>query len=390
MATIKPKIEGTATTYGQRIVPINNKKAQSSTPLSSQNNAAGGTYQNTSVSVSNLVAPQSSFPQAFAMANTDTLVHVIQNSTGSIQAVFSSSLSLVTSKVAFAAANADKNPVIVPYGSILYDPNQEVGVTKSVLSNFTNISPIVDDYFLVKGSFLKSKPDQLSSLKNSQKVDSAFSLRTRLSDFIEMNFIKVPTLKANFLYNFFQEGEDNIVTQEDQSLDPLLSGSIQNVPMYVDITWDPTFVTQRLKGKEVDYAQNKQLRQQLFGTQGGVTGHNSSRFRNSIQKRKRDKNSIVRDGKTLTLTDIQNIEDGFNSICNDVEFASTISIVIETSNQPNNISSLPLTNPPLTSVQPQPSGVVAPVPSGIQSTTNTNSGGGIIHQPVPIKINTVR
>jgi hypothetical protein len=146
------------------------------------------------------------------------------------------------------------------------------------------------------------------------------------------------------IYNFFEETEEDTDIQEDQNKDPLLTNKPMNVPRYVELKWNSVCTTELLAGTEETYSTNKQLRDDSFATKGGVTGHDSSNFKDSIQKRKKDSNLTIKNGKPSTTVDLHEIEKAMESVSNRRLFANAIAATVNTQNQNGVINQIPTKN----------------------------------------------
>lgn len=212
----------------------------------------------------------------------------------------------------------------------------------SAASSLTLATPQVTGKAVVKGSSIKSRQEIRTALSEAQKVDLTISLRSKVSEPLEINFLKVPAISTNFVYNFFVREEEDILSQEDQALDPLLTSDPKDVPRYVELKWTPTQVTNPMAGTEKVAQEKKDLRAEVFCRKRGVCGFSSTNFSNSVEKNKKNYNPTIRDGLSLELVDVNNIELGFDSIVNSILFSSSVPVVINTLDSVSVVDSIPL------------------------------------------------
>jgi hypothetical protein len=278
-------------------------------------------------------------PQDTVIRVTQQLSEIKSNTLGSV----SSFSGIAKSNIALAAVSANTNTSVALEGSSLISQQPKASVLSlSTLTSLTKVVPSVADTVVVKGSMYKTKEEQKKALLESQKVDMLIAIKSTQSEHIDLNTLKVPEISVNFVYNFFEETEEDTEEQEDQAKDPLLLRKPIDVPRYAEISWNVIETTEPLTGTEKEMQKNRELRKNTFSTKKGVVSYNSSNFRDSADKMKKNTNNISKDGVSSTLVDVNEVEKGFSGISNPTIFSNTIAATVNTQTQKNVLSSLPV------------------------------------------------
>jgi hypothetical protein len=353
----QPKQEGTSTTYGQNISVVASAKTVAST-TTSQAKGAGTTPSEHNITQSVPVAkpivtndvPFVSSPVEIVhntpIVPQDTIVKVVQ-SVEQVKSNLLGNVSIVNdtskSNIAIVAVSNNSNAVaVVPPKSIISPPDVQTNIVAPILNVVSNVTPNVTDMVVVKGSGYKTKDEQKTSLSEAKKVDLSISMKSLDSESVEFNTLKIPDLLVNFVYNFFEETEEDLDIQEDQLKDPLLLNKPVDVPRYATFSWNPIKVTETLTGTEAVTNKNKDMRNETFASKKGTISYNSSNFKDSVSKSKKDINNIVRNGVDVKIVDVHSVEVGFDSIANQKSFSNTLSTTVNVQSQKNVINNLPV------------------------------------------------
>lgn len=238
------------------------------------------------------------------------------------------------SKICLAAFSANRQAVINLSAAFDVDGAFKES-SKQEIANISSVVQNIEDFAIVVGGS-KNTTELANILKEAAKVDLFVNLRSRESEVLEYNNLQTVGLSSKFIYNFYIPEETNILSQEDQTKDPLLKTDIFNVPRYVKLSWPSIQLKQPLSDKESDFLK-------VFPKITGVVGYGSYDFKNSFQKSAKKTNLINSDGRSFELTDIHNLDVAFNSINNGRVFTNTINATFDTSDNQTQISNLPVT-----------------------------------------------
>jgi hypothetical protein len=346
-----PKVEGTTQTWGQKIsrsiAPAKNTASTTTTAFrkgslrpTSNARASLSSVQTTQAIKAVAVTPfktntwsfgrQPFFSKRFTteltrvkfVSQTDKLRRAVDRF-GNV-----SSLSCkAKSNIASAAASSNRGAtVVLPEDRLSTDPPNDLFQT--LLGSIARVTPKVEEFVLVEGSFVKSKESIREALIEAQKVDLSISLKSKRSESIEVNTLKTPNLEAKLVYNFFTEDEEDVEVQEDQSRDPLLTQKPYNVPRYVDLRWSPTVVTEQITAVQKQAKKNEAIRKESFFLPKGVQSKKSENFSQSTSRAKKRERPLVRDGVRQRITDIHNLNKAFDSVNNRRRFANSIPAVL--------------------------------------------------------------
>jgi len=159
-----------------------------------------------------------------------------------------------------------------------------------------------------------SHDDANKILQDSVKVDYLLCMKSQESLPVEFNTLQTPSLSAEFSYNFYTTDETDMQSQEDQSLDPLLTK--KDPPRYVLLRWDSTTAT----GESLDFAARTSAESQLvagfLSSPRGNSTISNSPIPNSFQRNAKKTYSLSRNGQSMKLVDTHDLERGFNSTSN--------------------------------------------------------------------------
>lgn len=366
--SVIPKLEGTSQTYGQlirqsppKLPQVNSALTNSTVKQSAKTAEIQVSPRESSVKRSpkyvgkpRLETPPVKIPNSKvvdfltqARVNTkDTIVKVIRNSKD-VEVALAAFGTIPTlpckavSNVATAAALGQDSATVVLPRERLVEKKQE-GLFGQFLTSFTNVTPNVVEHLVVAGSSIKTKEEQASSLRESQKIDLTITLKSKPSEDLEFNNLKVPDLEVEFFYNFFVEDEEDIEEQEDRSKDPLLKRRPVDTPRYVSLQWSTAKTTEPLQVNAKNRLLSKEERRGFYSNPRGVASSKSKNFRNSSEKSKKKIRPIVKDGLTQESVDIHDLEVGFNSVSNDKVFANSVKTTFNISEQNDNIEFVPI------------------------------------------------
>lgn len=310
------KIEGTTQTYGQ-LISLSNSR------LSSNNTGLG---------------------QTAASSPHDVLVKIIPNTKEDSPGERIVLNDIDRSKIAIAAYSDTKDPSVALNKDVDDRSNQRINQSPNTTEHRENQL----DYATVIGSVLKNRDEIQRILTDARKVDMMITLKSKESEILEFNNLKEIEPDANFTYNFFEDNEEDISSQENQALDPLLTKSALDVPRYVKLTWDSITVTEVVEDpaqQNNSRVENKRIRQfkdEIFRQKKGVLGYDSSNFKNSFEKSKKQISLLNSNGVNVEVNDVHNLDNAMNSTSNSRVFTNSISAVFNINDSKNVIANLPI------------------------------------------------
>jgi hypothetical protein len=324
MATKKPKIEGTSRTFGQHIIFSSDRDRNFFNSEGFSNKQKK--YKTTKDKIIDV------------MRNTRDLEESLTHKTLSNRIIDFNKES--KADVALAAASTN-------FGGTIALPARKKKRTKSsffkkIFANFSNVAERIEEKVLVLGSSVKTERELQTLLKESKKVDLSITLKSIDSEIIQFSTVQVPSLESNFRYNFFIPEEKDIEEQEDPSKDPLLERDAFNVPRFVELRWEALTIKEPLSEQERLDMDTRDLRRKLFYLKRGFLNSFDQGIKNSVNRANKRLNLIERNGKSFKVTDIHDIEKGFDSITNKRKYKNTISTVINTNNNKNDEAPLTL------------------------------------------------
>lgn len=248
----------------------------------------------------------------------------------------------IKSNLAVAAASANRGAtVFISKNKCQQRDVRPDSLTGNAINDIAKVAPKLEEVAVLIPSTIKSELEIKEALEEAQKVDLTITLKSQKSESIELNTLKVPMLETDFVYNFFEEDEEDIISQEDQESDPLLENRPIDTPRYNELRWDILTVTEPLTGTELEVSKNKEERN-IFAERRGTVGHSSNSFRDSIEKKKKRVAPINRDGVKRKFVDIHAPEKAFKHIGNRKLFANSIPAVLNTVNSKSNVFGFPL------------------------------------------------
>lgn len=201
-------------------------------------------------------------------------------------------------------------------------------ITGQLLSNIAKITPNIVKRAVVVGSQVKTKEETRKALEEAQKVDLTIGLRSMESESIDFNTVKIPNMEFQFVYNFFREGEEDVVKQEDPAEDPLLNDRPIDVPRYVQLDWSTVRVTEPVTGTELEVKQHEEFRSENFFKPKGVAAHDTTNVPRSLERYRKRISPLKRDGQIRTIVDIHDPASAFASIANSVSFPNSLATTV--------------------------------------------------------------
>lgn len=341
------KLESTSQTYGQMIIFGKNVSNTTSVLTKSSINSGikAGTSPASPFGISlqernNFIDSPSKISQEVFVNPQDTLVKVIAKVVDAIDDI--NAVDKERSLIAIAAISNNENATVVVDRKNIVDTNS-IAFVGSVQANVSSFSPNTFEYATVLGSCIKSKEEIKKCLLESQKVDLSITLHSKRSESIDFNNLKIPKLEVNFLYNFFEQSEEDVLLQEDQNADPLLKNRPVDVPKYSNLLWESAQVTDRLTGTEDVVRKNSEIRRNIFDKPRGqfsISTTNLPFSSNSSQKRIE---KINVDGLKRKIMEMHEPEKLFSAIANDSVFPNKVSITLNIGEQNAVVNSLPYT-----------------------------------------------
>jgi hypothetical protein len=196
-------------------------------------------------------------------------------------------------------------------------------------ANYSNLTLTVQGNEARLLASLKLSPVETAKIfQDSIKIDYTLCIRSKQSLPVEFNMLQTPQLSAKLKYNFYTQDETDTATQEDQTLDPLLTN--QPVPRFVQLNWDITNTV----NKSDDFAsrtssENAMVAKYLNTVRGASTLSNQPVV-NSFQSNLASVQPIFRLGQALQLVDTHDLERGFNSTSNARLFKNTAITTVNT------------------------------------------------------------
>jgi hypothetical protein len=208
-----------------------------------------------------------------------------------------------------------------------------VGVAAVSTKKDLDFDELNDNYFLtslvnsevvelttatVVGSRLKTKQEITDALKEASKTDLLIALKSKDSEMLEFNNLKIPDFDGQYIYNFYSSSdsyqEDDLVGRENGN-DLLSSLKATAVPQYIELSWKSLKKAEIIKGQKVNQTTSADAIEQLAKNNNGQT-----------------------------IVDIDNLEKAFNSVNNANQFTNGANAVLSANNR-NSLSSLPIINP---------------------------------------------
>lgn len=104
------------------------------------------------------------------------------------------------------------------------------------------VRDLLDKRFSPFQSALMAAHEQRQAIENALKGTLFIALKSDFSGELEANTLQVPAISNEFVYNFYEITEEDIVLQEDTSKDPLFDRSLGKVPLFAKLTWEPVNV----------------------------------------------------------------------------------------------------------------------------------------------------
>jgi hypothetical protein len=193
-------------------------------------------------------------------------------------------------------------------------------------TNLTDILRVNEARLLASPNFSPSDTNKI--LQDSLKIDYALCVRSQQSSPVEFNFLQTPTLQLQTVYNFYTEDEADLATQEDQTLDPLLTND--PVPRHVMLTWDVTSTVNTSPDFASRTRDEMALVRRFLNRVRGVGTLANQPVANSFQSNLASVPPVFRDGQSLQLVDTHDLERGFNSTSNSRLFKKTAVTTVNT------------------------------------------------------------
>ena len=248
-----------------------------------------------------------------------TTVNILQTATSG-----QNNIDKTKSQIALAASSNNTDNVSIVMKNSESDSILNVG-------SVTNTESITAT---VIGSTLKTKDEIKAILTEAQKADLSVCLKSKDSEKIEFNTMKIPELQLNFKYQFFVNDESNIAAQEDPLRDPLLGKGIKEVPKFVELRWDIVEVSEELTDEELGSSETPQaidIKEKAFKEPRGVSGYFAKNFNNSFNKSAKKLNLInINENVKAEITDIHKLDKAFDSVSNEKTFSNSINVSVNT------------------------------------------------------------
>lgn len=342
------KVEGTSTTYGQDI-RLGTETDKIPTPSSRSGRTGDRSVQGISA--------------------RDVVVNIVEETEGTLETacgfVLTSLRPKTKTSVAVAAASvvrgrrartsvtikAPSFKFFNPPPTLLHQvPGNSPGrslrripqsITSALVNNAARVTPNVIKRAVVVGSRIKNQPEVKKALEEAQKIDLTIALKSKESESLDFNTMKIPELVPTLNYNFFEEGEENIEEQEDPTFDPLLENRPVDTPRYIQLDWDTVNVSDPVTGTELEVKKNRDFRMKNFFNPKGVAKDITSRVPKSHERARAKIAPISRGGFNRRLVDIHSPEEGFRSIANKRLFNNSLSTTVR-EDKDSNIFSLPI------------------------------------------------
>lgn len=261
------------------------------------------------------IEPKSGFSSETSQSST-TNVNIL-STTGEGE----TDLETAKAQIAIAAANNNNTAIVLK-------SEESINVLNNI-GSVSNTGPLIAT---VINSAIKTKDEIKNILSEAQKVDLSISLKSKESEKIELNTIKIPELRTKFIYQFWEQNESDIFLQEDPGKDPLLNETLKNVPKYVEMQWDAVEVNEELTDEELGSSEAKEalwLKQKAFQEPRGILGYINKNFKNSFDKSSKKFNLInLNESVKTEIVDIHRLDKAFDSISNEKTFSNTIQISI--------------------------------------------------------------
>ena len=189
------------------------------------------------------------------------------------------------------------------------------------------------EVIVVAKSETLTKEEVLKVLTESQKADLSIAIRSKSSDPIEYNTLKVPQPHGTFIYRYWEIDEARINIQEDPALDPLLNKKLNSIPKFVDIKWDSTEVSEQISENKISKTQETtSLSDTVFRDPRGSSRSSNGSIPNPISRFFKNLNLVKEDSMKGKIVDIHEIEKAFDSVSNKHEFVGAVFVKAEAIN----------------------------------------------------------
>jgi len=193
---------------------------------------------------------------------------------------------------------------------------------KPKIGNYVDSSNISGEKIagIVVPSNINTAKEIDESLKDAQDIDFLVTLSSEISDSLEYNAIKATELNLEYVYQHYQASEQDVSVQEDPKKDPFLNNPLKKVPRYVELRWEPVFLTEPL---EIEKPLTKEEKDNKINILTRNTG-----------------NPVEVDGVSQTIIDIQERKTAFSAIANRTEFVNSISLMLNVNDEDDEASFL--------------------------------------------------
>lgn len=173
--------------------------------------------------------------------------------------------------------------------------------------------------------------DVYNAILAGLKADYPMTIKSQVSDPLEINLLQTPDMKTNLIYNFYTDQETNISSQEDPNKDPFAAAKItdKKVPFFVKLDWDPIDTLHECDDFDPKTPEEEAIVQQYLKPVRGVSNAGAV-DQNKVQSLLRQTNVLSRDGVTLELVDTHDLPTAFNSLSNSRIFKTSALTVMNT------------------------------------------------------------
>lgn len=262
-------------------------------------------------------------------AATDTTVKVVRsdNDAGNLTLTDEDK-----ARIAVAAVTSPEPTVAVNMGNLGGSRGiiaGDIDLARNVSTNFSDVVQNLPGESVVVAGSVYIEPQKVKEiLTEAKKIDLMLTLKSKDSEVLEFNNLKELQLDSEFTYNFFNNFEADIESQEDPSQDPYLKTSLINVPKYVKLTWKPVEITEPLSIEETTHGTEVDtLKIETFQTPR-VEGEQLP--------------PINREGRKIELIDMHKLEQAVESTSNRKVFGNSISATLHVQRGRNVVNDIPV------------------------------------------------
>lgn len=209
-------------------------------------------------------------------------------------------------------------------------------ILKSALSpqatsnvNATSVPSLSLPQFMTIQSAILSPLQVQQSITEANKANLLITISSQFSTELEANTLQVPDIDLNLNYQFYDDQETVISTQEDLTQDPLLTAPINEVPRYIKLSWDPIEITEIIDSQDNLTTEEQQLVAAILKADRGMAA--GSGMQNTFNASNKRLPAYKVNGRNVVLKDVQQLDQAMDFTANDELFRDTVSAALNIS-----------------------------------------------------------